>query len=616
MYRFAIVVVPFVAIGFVGCRNATDGPEVGETSSAGQASNLFSAATSKPLTNPFVKARAAEHIDSIAHLQPNETLLAIERQKEVWDAEHITHMIEWRLGKRFRATLFGDTPQSIEEFFVADAAGVTFDTASAKKRTLAGVEEHYGDRTFLSASDADRAKIVSWLTGIVKQFSVVDSSSFRVLYIDRVESDGKTNNVWGVRILLSCRGTNQEGARQELKSEHSLLLSWQDEDELNGSPVIQRWVAENFALRRGKSNLMQEVTEEAGLSGFGFPDNWEDGASSMLSMQVAVDDIDRDGFLDIVVATSTGQQYFLRSLKGKRFAKAAEFTRRTKDKYGVDFSAGIIDIDRDGFPDLLVGRRMYKNARGRGLRDVTESTGLKFAESQSMGYSIIDFDLDGHLDIYCNYSLDFRTRETRRGWIGDEDSGALNQLWRNRGDGTFEEVALTAKADGGKRQTFASVWLHANDDALPDLYLANDFSPNVFLLNRGDGTFEDISSKSGTADFATTMGAAAGDFNNDGTSELYIANMYSKMGRRIVGQVGPNDYPTGVFSRIVGACHGNRFYQRNAGEQEYRELSMQLGINDIGWAYAPVTFDCDNDGNLDLYATTGFLSFDRTKPDG
>ncbi len=136
------------------------------------------------------------------------------------------------------------------------------------------------------------------------------------------------------------------------------------------------------------------------------------------------------------------------------------------------------------------------------------------------------------------------------------------------------------------------------------------------LRNRGDGTFEDISEDSRASDYATSMGVASGDLDNDGTAELYVANMYSKMGRRIIGQVNEEDYPQGIFSQIKGSCAGSRLYHRKEGDAVFGEKSVALGVNTVGWAYGPAFVDIDSDGLLDLYATTGFMSFDRRKPDG
>lgn len=106
-------------------------------------------------------------------------------------------------------------------------------------------------------------------------------------------------------------------------------------------------------------------------------------------------------------------------------------------------------------------------------------------------------------------------------------------------------------------------------------------------------------------------------FSRDvGAAEIYVANMYSKMGRRIIRQVDDGDYEKGIYEQIKGSCAGSRLYQRRLGTANFKDIGEQHGVYGIGWAYAPALADFDSDGWLDVYATTGFLSFDRTKPDG
>ena len=137
----------------------------------------------------------------------------------------------------------------------------------------------------------------------------------------------------------------------------------------------------------------------------------------------------------------------------------------------------------------------------------------------------------------------------------------------------------------------------------------------MVLRNKGDGTFEDATDSSGAADFATSMGVATGDINNDGTTEIYVANMYSKMGRRIISHVSEDDYPKNIYPQIQGSCAGNRLYQIG-DDGSYSDVTDIAGVNEVGWAFGPLLCDFDGDGLLDVYATTGFMSFKRDKPDG
>ena len=87
-------------------------------------------------------------------------------------------------------------------------------------------------------------------------------------------------------------------------------------------------------------------------------------------------------------------------------------------------------------------------------------------------------------------------------------------------------------------------------------------------------------------------------------------------GSSSVAHVGPEDYPPGVWPQIKGSCAGNRLYVASQDEGKYVDTSESGGVNQVGWAYAPAMADFDADGRLDIYATTGFLSFERGKPDG
>jgi len=249
------------------------------------------------------------------------------------------------------------------------------------------------------------------------------------------------------------------------------------------------------------------------------------------------------------------------------------------------------------------------------FRDVSAVAGIQF-DFAPIGCAVGDYDCDGKLDLYILYQYDGRNITGSVSWVGDSHAGYTNHLWRNEGNGRFRNVTLDAEAGGGARFTFAASWLFLDDDPFPDLYVANDFGQNVLLRNAGQGSFVDVTDRFAAGDFATSMGVACGDFNNDGSAEIYVANMYSKMGRRIIGQVGAADYPGNIYEQIRGACAGNRLYSREPGSSQFRDISQQVGVNEVGWAFAPAFVDVDNDGWLDLYATTGFLSFDRGKPDG
>ncbi|MEC9093131.1 MAG: VCBS repeat-containing protein, partial [Planctomycetota bacterium] len=351
---------------------------------------------------------------------------------------------------------------------------------------------------------------------------------------------------------------------------------------------------------------------------FSLPDNWSRKVSEakQFLFQIAVEDFDADGDFDIAVATYEGIPFLLCQEGGKFVDRSRELGLGTWVSGGPTKSAlaGWIDFNNDGFPDLLMGQSLYRNVGGLRFKNVTTESGYQ-AGFDPHGVTVADYNNDGLLDFYISRSHRYQQEVDRAGWVGDEESGTPNTLWKNLGNGKFQDVTVESHSGGGSRTTFTSSWFFFDEDHYPDLYIANDFAKNVVLRNRGDGSFEDVSDISGAADFATSMGVATGDLDNDGSTEIYVANMYSKMGRRIISHVSAADYPAEIFPQIQGSCAGNRLY-RKQNQGQYSDVTAMAGVNEVGWAFAPLMCDFDGDGLLDLYATTGFMSFNREKPDG
>ena len=191
---------------------------------------------------------------------------------------------------------------------------------------------------------------------------------------------------------------------------------------------------------------------------------------------------------------------------------------------------------------------------------------------------------------------------------------AGNHLFRNKGNWQFEDVTVYAHASGGHRSTFSVVWLDANNDGWPDVYVPNEFGQGVLLINQRNGTFKEHKIQDGREDYGT-MGLTAGDFDNDGNIDLYMGNMYSKAGMRVIGNLKPGSYSPEITARLQSLVAGSQLH-RNLGNLKFEQKGKSWQINDCGWAYGMAAVDLDNDGWLDLYATAGFISRDRNKPDG
>lgn len=561
------------------------------------------------------KAIAAEPEEAASAPESDEptVTLAQEKQTKIWDLEHITFELEWKFGKLIKDAVKNREQAGLLGCFKAGFVG--------KIPVDADRQQDQGEWWFqdFRQSSADARQIASaeelsnWLLDVLEPWDSIDKVGLRVLAIDKTSQE----NEYQLRILLTAQGVEKRRQRS-MQSEHDVLVACENDEEIEAGKIVAVWETDFVEVRGSDQVLMKEVTEQVGLKTISLPDNWKNPAGSAVdsyTSQIAVSDFDLDGYLDIAVSTIQGQQYLLRSVEGKRFEDVTESVGLPSSRFfSYTTFATWIDYDNDGYPDLLLGKNLYKNVQGSSFKHVTQSVGLKF-KAATMGAAVVDFDCDGFLDLYVLNHMGDRGNK-KVGFVDDDRfTGVANELWRNTGKGSFEEVTEQAGISGDLRHSFAAAWFHANEDHYPDLYLVNDFGRNCMYINQGDGSFTDVTEVAGVGDFANSMGVAAGDLDNDGKSEIYVANMFSKMGRRIIAHVCADDYPEGVYEGIQGACAGSHLYQPGDSEQ-YQEISLSKKVNAIGWAYAPVFADFDSDGFLDIYATSGFISVDRHKPDG
>jgi len=542
------------------------------------------------------------------------------KQKEIWDAEHATFEIETHVGRKLISALQNRAADQLGECFRRGFEGNIpgrSHPSTVKKSSI--------DETVYSANSADIESVdaggfIEFLIEGIGDIREMQQGRLRVLKIAR-NGNGKNVDEWELSVLLTVGGLSSQGSRITYDLAGRMSCRFSNDDDIVAGKIIESWRIDSETTRRSQKPLMEEATARFGLDRLPIDDNWTNGRDRIRQyrFQTAVEDFNGDGFLDIAVATADDNQFLLQwnsvSKKYDDITASAGLPSHVVTNNRA-YLACWFDFDNDGDADLLLGETLYENVKGQKLQVVSDNGGLELAFNP-MGCVVADYDADGLLDLYVLYQRpEIENHATTPGWVSDDTTGAVNQLWRSRGDGTFIEMSQTANATGGNRHSFAAAWLHANDDHYPDLYIANDFSRNSLLINQGDGTFHDSATETGVGDFATSMGVAAGDIDADGKPEIYVANMYSKMGRRIIAHVSSSDYSEGVYQKILGSCAGNRLYSSSDEGGRYRELSEQLGVNAVGWAYAPAFVDFDGDGLLDLYATTGFLSFDRKKPDG
>ena len=314
-------------------------------------------------------------------------------------------------------------------------------------------------------------------------------------------------------------------------------------------------------------------------------------------------DYDRDGDVDLYVANGSSFAGFaagehpanqLYRNDGGRFAEVAAGVGDTSWSMGC----AAADYDNDGHTDLYVtnfGRNtLYRNlGRGR-FADVTVAAGVGDM-GWGTGASFGDYDRDGDVDLYVANYVDFsrdyespipclwKNVKVYCGPVGLLP--AADVFYRNNGDGTFSEWTKQASLQGEKFYGMSALFGDYDDDGWPDLIVANDSTPNLLFRNRRDGRFVEEALMAGVAYSGEgvtqgCMGAAWGDYDNDGLFDLFVTNF---------------------------ADEYNALY-RNEGGGFFADVSFAAGIGAapaelVSWGTG--FFDYDNDGDRDLFVANG-----------
>lgn len=480
--------------------------------------------------------------------------------------------------------------------------------------------------------DADRAlsaaEFSQWLKELREPFSPAPKFDFGISSlspIDRDDIDGAWQGTGKLR-LWGFIGADQP-------AETVVVIKFQTirprKSRLNQGAWLLNCSIEQVGRATSRQYLFRETAEVRGLEPERLYDNWKEEQKVGQTGGIFTCDFNRDGCVDILVTDLNfpGVALYMGTPSGV-FKNATREVGLLSPAGGLaeGFSGRaddcvFADLDNDGWEDLIVlAGGLFRNIEGQRFEPVTHRSNL-FAKifgvlGDRSGPSTIlpaDFDRDGLIDLYV-----VRTgmlRDAEAGWIDEEPlRNAGNQLLRNLGKGRFEDVTERSGTAGGNRSVFTAAWLDANNDGWPDVYVINELGKGLLLVNQNDSTFREHELVRGPADFGS-MGLAVGDIDNDGNIDLYSANMYSKAGNRVIGNLAPGLYAEDVLGKLKRLVQGSRLY-RNQGDLSFAEVGRRFQVHDVGWAWGTALADLNNDGWLDVYATAGYMSRDRTKPDG
>ncbi|MGB5552188.1 MAG: CRTAC1 family protein [Thermoanaerobaculia bacterium] len=278
-----------------------------------------------------------------------------------------------------------------------------------------------------------------------------------------------------------------------------------------------------------------------------------------------------------------------------RFVDVTEQIGLAAHGYGIGVASG--DYDNDGWTDLYLNNwgsnQMLRNAGDGTFGDATEETGTDDPRYSSSS-TFLDFDRDGWLDLFVANYVDWTLarRKACTGMGGARDYCAPwafepvpDSLFRNRGNGRFEIATRSAGVSSEYGAGLGVVSADFNDDGWPDIYVANDASPNQLWMNQRDGTFFNDGLLAGCAvnDMGMpegSMGVVAGDINGDGSYDLFMSHIVEET---------------------------NTLYL-NDGSGMFNETTRDSGLALPSFKYTgfgTALFDFDNDGWLDLFVANG-----------
>ena len=320
-----------------------------------------------------------------------------------------------------------------------------------------------------------------------------------------------------------------------------------------------------------------------------------------------MDDFDNDGLLDIFTSTSDpeGSIVYYHNDGDGTFSDHTERAGLSGQVGGLNIVQ--TDYNNDGWLDVLVARgawlrnaglmrmSLLRNNRDGTFSDVTRRANLHHPAYPGQVASWADYDNDGDLDLYsCSESPEESD-------FVEDIRQFPSQLFQNNGDGTFSDVAKVAGVEN-IRYCKGGVWGDYDNDGDPDLYVSNFATENRLYRNNGDGSFTDVAISLGVEEPIPSFATWFWDYNNDGWLDLWVAGYWSDIEDVAADYLGlPN---SGKRMRLY----------KNDGAGGFIDVTRETGLYRVHLSMAANFGDMDNDGFPDFYLGTGYPTYDAVGP--
>ncbi|MDO5981819.1 VCBS repeat-containing protein [Flavivirga spongiicola] len=341
---------------------------------------------------------------------------------------------------------------------------------------------------------------------------------------------------------------------------------------------------------------------------------------------VAAGDFNNDGLKDLFFISNIYSNKLYLNKGGFKFEDITEKANIIK-RPGFDTGVSLADVNNDGYLDIYINRAgwykgdvklanmLYINNGDLTFTEKAKEYGIADS-NRSVNSTFFDYDKDGDLDLYVVNTLEnskyagkvLNLKHIKNNRFGTAKHKSSDRLYRNNGNGTFENVSHKAGIVPDLAYGLNAQIGDLNNDGWPDIYVSNDFTgPDFAYVNNGDGTFTDKSEELFKHISHYSMGADIADINNDGFTDMFVADM------------SPEDYvrskttmammPIERFNAMTANGHHYQYMhnvlQLSNGNGTFSEIAYLSGVAKTDWSWATLLADFDLDGYNDLYVTNG-----------